>query len=114
MGKFEDKIETYKATISKYNLDLSEDLLTKVAKSLGPSIYNADSESVACSNKDEMQRVIDNFLKKKLSLTKSDSELKDAIKEVCEKMGSNNPKKYRPIFYALLAKKFGKEDIYNA
>lgn len=114
MGKFEDKIDTYKSVIEKYNLDISEYLLTNVAKSLGPSIYKADSEIVACSNKDEMQRVIDNFLKKKLSLTNSDSELKDAIKEVCEKMGSKNPKKYRPVFYALLAKKFGKDSIFNA
>jgi hypothetical protein len=114
MGKFEDKVETYKDSVKKLNLGVSDDLLTNVAKSLGPSIYNNDSETVSCSDKSELQRVIDNFLKKKLALSHSDSELESAVKEVCEKMGSSNSKKYRPIFYALLAKKFGKESVYNA
>ena len=114
MGKFEEKMETYMNMVKKYNLDISEKLLTNVAKSLGPSIYNSDAEGVACSDKVEVQRVIDNYLKKSLGLSHSDDELANAVKEVCEKMDTKNPKKYRPIFYALLAKKFGKDGIYDA
>jgi hypothetical protein len=51
-------------------------------------------------------------LKKKLGLSASDEELDAAIKEVCEKMGSSNRNKYRALFYALLAVKFGKESVY--
>jgi len=48
---------------------------------------------------------------KKLGLDDS-PELDDAIKKVCETMGSSNRNKYRALFYALLAKEMGKESIY--
>ncbi len=112
MSKLTEKIEHYTEASKKLRLGLSEDLIQKVTKGLGPSIYNKDAESVSCSSKDELARVRDNFLKKKLGLNESDDALDAAIKEVCEKMGSSNRNKYRALFYALLAKKFGKESVY--
>ncbi len=112
MSKLTEKIEQYTEASKKLRLGLSEDLIEKVTKGLGPSIYNKDAESVSCSSKDELARVRDNFLKKKLGLNESDDTLDAAIKEVCEKMGSSNRNKYRALFYALLAKKFGKESVY--
>jgi len=112
MSKLTEKIEQYTEASKKLGLGLSEDLIQRVTKGLGPSIYNKDAESVSCSSKDELARVRDNFLKKKLGLNDSDETLDAAIKEVCEKMGSSNRNKYRALFYALLAKKFGKESVY--
>jgi hypothetical protein len=112
MSKFAEAITNYKTQVSDLGLDISEDLLTKVAKGLGPSIYNADSSKVSGSDKSELERVKTNYLMKKLGLADS-PELDSAIAEVMEKMGSSNRNKHRAVVYALLAKKFGKENIYS-
>jgi hypothetical protein len=112
MSKLAEAITTYKAQVADLGLDISEDLLTKVAKGLGPSIYNADSSKVSGSDKAETDRVKTNFLIKKLGLADS-PELDSAIAEVMEKMGSSNRNKYRAVVYAMLAKKFKKEGIYT-
>ena len=113
MTKTEQKIQNYVKSSNDLGLGLSEELITKVTKALGPSIHNKDAETVSCSDSSELERLKTNFLQKKLGLTNSDDELNSAIKEVCEKMGSSNRNKYRALFYALLAQKFGKESIYS-
>ena len=63
--------------IAKYATDLKDkcgvnpnmDLLTKVTIGCGPSIYNADSATVAGSQQSELDTVKNNFLIKKLGLT---------------------------------------------
>ncbi|WP_353662002.1 DUF2853 family protein [Hydrogenimonas sp. SS33] len=112
MSKLDEKIEKYTEACKKLDLDVSAELVEKVTRGLGPSIYNADAESVSCSDPDELARVRENFLKKKLGLGEDDATLDAAIKEVCEAMGSSNRNKYRALFYALLAKKFEKESVY--
>lgn len=113
MSQFDEKIVEYKKMVDKLGLDISDDLLTKAAKALGPSIYNKDAETVSCSQDSEMELVVKNFLKKKLGLSDDDATLKAAVKEVCVEMGTSNSVKFRAIFYALLAKKFNKESVYN-
>ncbi len=111
MSKLQEKIEQYKKEAKKLNLGLSESVIEKATKGLGPSIYKRDSETVSCSNKDELDRVKKNFIQKKLGIH-DDAKADAAIKKVCEKMGSSNRNKYRALFYALIAKELGKEDIY--
>lgn len=113
MSKLDEKIEKYTEVAKKLNLGLSADFIRQVTSKLGPSIYNPDAETVSCSDADELNRVRDNFLKGKLGLKKPVDELEAAIAEVCEKMGKSNPRKYRALFYAMLAKKFGKESVYS-
>ena len=110
MTKTEQKIANYVKNANDLGLGLSEDLITKVTKGLGPSIHNKDAETVSCSDQSELDRVKTNFLEKKLGVS---GDLDSAIKEVCEKMGSSNRNKYRALFYALLVQKFGKESIYS-
>ena len=112
MSKLDEKIEKYTEASKKLGLDLDADLIEKVTRGLGPSIYNADAESVSCTDPEELARVRESFLKKKLGLAESDETLDAAIQEVCEAMGSSNRNKYRALFYALLTKKFGKESLY--
>jgi hypothetical protein len=114
MSKFQEAVETYVGEMKKLGISgISEDLISAVAKGLGPSIYNTDSSKVSCSDDSELGRVKTNFLIKKLGL-KDGPDLDAAIKEVCETMGSSNRNKYRAIFYALLVKKFGKESVYSS
>ena len=112
MSKLDDKIELYSSKIKDIEPNFNAELLAKVTKGLGPSIYNKDAETIACSSGSELARVRDSFLKKKLALKEDDTILDAAIKEVCDKMGSSNRNKYRAIFYYLLVEKFSKQDVY--
>jgi hypothetical protein len=112
MSKKVEKIALYSASAKELKLNLSDDLIIKVTTGLGPSIYKKDAETVSCSDSSELDTVKKNFLQKKLGLTASDAELDAAIKKACEAMGSSNKHKYRALFYALLAKEFGKEGVY--
>ena len=106
--------------IAKYAADLKEkcgvtpdmDLLTKVTIGCGPSIYNADSATVAGSDEKELATVKNNFLVKKLGL-KDGPELDKAIDAVIDKYGRSNKNKYRVVVYYLLAVHFKKESVYK-
>ncbi|MRX70001.1 Protein of unknown function [Flavobacterium resistens] len=106
--------------IKKYAGDLKEkcgvtpnmDLLTKVTIGCGPSIYNADSSTVASSQQSELDTVKKNFLIKKLGL-KDGPDLDAGIKAVIEKYGHANKHKYRAVIYYLLTLHFKKESVYK-
>jgi hypothetical protein len=112
MSKFDEAVEKYAAEVERLKLNIPHDFLVAVTKSLGPSIYNADAETVASSDQSELDTVKNKFLIGKLGLADS-PELDKAIAEVVEKFGPGNKKKYRAIFYALLAIKFKKESLYK-
>jgi hypothetical protein len=112
MSQKDEKIALYIANAKELGLGLSDELISLVTSGLGPSIYNADSEKVACSQNDELDTIKKNFLIKKLGVDATDSELDNAIKSACEKMGSSNRNKYRALMYALLVKHFNKESVY--
>lgn len=111
MSKFQEAVELYKKEMTKMGIEYDEALLTKVTKGCGPSIYNLDASKVSGSDPEELARVKNNFLIKKLGMADS-SELDDAINATVEKMGKSNRNKYRAIFYYLLVKHFGKESHY--
>lgn len=105
--------------IAKYAADLKEkcgvtpdmDLLTKVTIGLGPSIYNADSSTVAGSDQKEIDTIKNNFLIKKLGL-KDSADLDKAINAVIDQYGRSNKNKHRAVIYYLLVKRFKKESVY--
>lgn len=105
--------------IAKYAADLKEKcgvtpdmgLLTKVTIGLGPSIYNADSSTVAGSDQKELDTIKNNFLIKKLGL-KDSADLDKAINAVIEQYGRSNKNKHRAVIYYLLVKHFKKESAY--
>ncbi len=111
MSKLQEKIKQYQEENKKLGLGLSDELIEKVTKKLGPSIYKADAETISCSSKDELERVKKNFLIKKLGFKESDN-LDEILEKTCEKMGKSNRRKYRALFYAIIVKETGKEDIY--
>jgi len=111
MSKFDEKLDMYKAAAKELKLSISDELLTKVAKGLGPSIYLGDASLVSSSDPDELNRIKNNFLIKKLGLADGPA-LDAAIQEAVDAMGSSNRNKHRAVFYALLVKKFKKESVY--
>lgn len=111
MSQFEELMSLYKSEMDELGLTYDADLLEKVAKGLGPSIYNNDASKVSSSDDEELARVDVNYLQGKLGLPASPDNI-TAIKDVVNTLGANNRNKYRVIFYYLLCKKFGKESVY--
>lgn len=105
--------------IAKYATDLKDklgvsadmDLLTKVVIGCGPSIYDADGETVAASDKSELERIKTNYLMKKLGLPDGPA-LMEAIQQVMTQYGSANRNKYRAVVYYMLCTHFGKQAAY--
>lgn len=110
MTTFAETFENLKGEIDKLGLSYDEALFEKVAKGLGPALYNTDANKESCSDNAKLETVRTNFVEKKLGLKDDDH---TAIKAVCEKMGSSNRNKYRAIFYYLLVKELGAESKYQ-
>lgn len=112
MSKFDEAIALYKEEMKKLGITIDEELLHGITKSLGPSIYSEDSNKVSCSDPEELARVKNNFMIKKLGLDDKPA-LDDHVKAVCEEMGTSNRRKFRAIFYYLIVQKFkGKRSLF--
>ncbi len=112
MGKRDDLIAQYAQDLEqKCGVTPDMDLLTKVAIGLGPSIYNADSSTVAASDPEELDRVRKNFLVGKLGLADG-PELDAGIATAVETYGMSERRKLRAVFYYLLVVHFGRQSVY--
>lgn len=108
MNKFDLKVAFYKEVMENMDMECDVELLDKITKGLGPSIFKRDAESVSMTEPMELNTVKENFLIKKLGLQDSPI-LDEAILKVGSRMGQTNRVKYRAIFYYLLVKEFGLE-----
>ena len=95
------------ADLKKYVEAVDEDAVAGIVKHCGIALQSRDASLVAASDPEEMVRVRDSFLKRKLALTGSDAELDAAAKEVVHRMAAAHDK-HRVTVYYLLAEKFGK------
>lgn len=113
MGKRDEWIAKYADDLqTKCGMTPDMDLLTKVTIGCGPSIYNADAQTIAASQESELELVKNNFLIKKLGLSDS-PELMDGINKAVETYGKSERNKYRAVVYYMLTKHFGKESVYG-
>ena len=112
MGKRDELIAKYAEDLkTKCNVTPDMALLTKVTIGCGPSIYDNDAQTVAASDKEELERIKTNFLIKKLGLADGPS-LMQGIDAAIETYGKSERNKFRAVFYYLLVKHFGKEKVY--
>ena len=58
MATKQEKLELYMEELKKFVDNPDEELLEKIVDLLGPSIFNDDSETVACSDEEELERVL--------------------------------------------------------
>jgi len=114
MSKLDEKVGKYidevRSKIGEDNPDV--DLIRKIAQAAGPSIYNADAETVSSSSESEVETVKKNFVMKKLGIT-DEGKADEAINQVLEKYGKSNRNKYRVVVYYLLTKHFKKESLFD-
>lgn len=112
MGKRDELIAKYADDLkNKCKMTPDMALLTKVTIGCGPSIYDNDAQTVAASDKEELERIKANFLIKKLGLTDGPS-LMEGINAAVDTYGKSERNKFRAVFYYLLVKHFGKEKVY--
>lgn len=112
MSQRDDLIATYAEDLrTKCGVEPDMEFLKKVTIGLGPSIYNADSATVAGSDAAEIETVKSRFLIGKLGL-EDGPQLDAAIDAVMEQYGRSNRTKHRAVVYHLLARHFGKEAVY--
>jgi hypothetical protein len=113
MGKRDELIAKYADDLkNKCKVTPDMALLTKVTIGCGPSIYDNDAQTVAASDKDELERIKSNFLIKKLGL-KDGSNLMEGINAAVDTYGKSERNKFRAVFYYLLVKHFGREAAYK-
>lgn len=99
--------ENYSEDIKRYQPNVNDKAVAGIVKHLGIALKSPDASLVSCSSKDELARVRDSWLRKKLALPGDDASLDKAIADVCTAMKADK-KKSRVTFYYLLADKFGK------
>ena len=97
----------YLADVKKYVPDADEKAVAAIVKHLGIALKSTDASLVACSSKDELERVRESWLKKKLAMGDDDAALDTGIEDICTKMKADRNKQ-RVTFYYLLAEKYGK------
>lgn len=95
------------ADVAKYAPDADSAAIEGIIRHCGIALQSRDASLVAFSDKSELDRVRDSFLKKKLGLTASDDELDQAIKTVGDKMKGDATKNRVTVYY-LLAEHFGR------
>lgn len=113
MGKRDELIAKYAEDLTaKCKVAPDMALLTKVTIGCGPAIYDNDAQTVAASDRDELDRIKSNFLIKKLGL-KDGPALMEGINAAVDTYGKSERNKFRAVFYYLLVKHFGREAAYS-
>jgi hypothetical protein len=97
----------YSTDIKKYSPNVQSAAVTGIVKFLGIALKSRDASMVSCSSKDELERVRESFLKRKLKMGEDDAALDKRIQAVCEQM-KGDATKHRVTFYYLLAEQAGK------
>jgi hypothetical protein len=100
-----EMLDKYEAQLSELGVNVDTALLEWCVDRVGPANYDADGQAVACSSEDELARVFTGFVGDELEEENKEEGMK-AIHAVCEQMQGIS-RKYRAVFYYLLAKRYG-------
>jgi hypothetical protein len=101
--------EKYIENIKKYTSPVNEEAVAGIVRHCGIALRNRDSSLVAGTDPEELKRVRESWLKRKLALAESDADLDKAIHAVMEKMKAERAKGRVTVYY-LLAEHFNKLD----
>ena len=104
--------ENWAADVKKYVPDANEEAVAGIMRYCGIALQKRDSSLVSFTDPEEVARVRNNFLKKKLGLTNSDADLDKAIMSAADKMKGDRTKSRVTVYY-LLAAHFGKLSMFS-
>ena len=111
MSKLDNVLDACRKQMKQQRIRIDNDLLTAIAKSLGPSLYKRDARTVATGQKKELETIRKNFLIKKLGCEDGPA-LDKAMAKAIEKIGPSNRSKLRPVFYYLLVRNLKKQSLF--
>lgn len=104
--------EDWAADVRTYSPDADDAAIKGIVRHCGIALQKRDSALVSFSDKSELDRVRDGFMKKKLGLTESDAELDASLAEVGQTLKGDRTKNRVTVYY-LLADKYGKLDLFR-
>ena len=102
-------VQKYIEDVKKYTSTVNEEAVAGIVRHCGIALRNRDSSLVAGTDPEELKRVRESWLKKKLALTESDADLDKAIRAVMDKMKGERAKGRVTVYY-LLAEHYEKLD----
>jgi outer membrane protein OmpA-like peptidoglycan-associated protein len=104
--------EDWFENVRKYVADADEKVVGKIVSYLGIALRNRDSSLVSFSDPEEVGRVRERYLRKKLALSDSDDVLNAGLDWVKDLMSDDRTKNRVTVYY-LLAHYFGKLDLFG-
>lgn len=96
----------YIADVRRYDAGADEAVVDKIVKHLGIALRNRDSSLVSATDPEEMKRVRDSWVHKKLGVA-DEAKAVEVVDHVAEVMKGDRSK-HRVTFYYLVAKQLGK------
>ncbi len=105
-------VSKYVADVKKYTASVDEAAVAGVVRHCGIALRSRDASLVSATDPEEVKRVVDKFLKKKLALTDADDKLLASAKAVLDKMKADNSKSRVTVYY-LLAEHYGKLALFH-
>lgn len=93
--------------VKRYAPEPQAGAIAGIVRHCGIALQSRDASLVSFTDSSELERVRENFLKKKLGLTQSDAELDSAIAAVGERMAGERARNRVTVYY-LLAEHFDK------
>jgi hypothetical protein len=101
-------IDKYRKELSKIKVKVDDILLKAVVKSLGPAVYRDDASKISAADADELERVKQNFMVKRLGLPNS-SKLDAMLNKAIDQMGRSTKNKYRAVLYYIITRESKRE-----
>ena len=104
--------EDWAIDVRKYVPNADSKVIDAIVRYCGIALHNRDSSLVSFTEPEELRRIRENYLRKKLGLAHSDAELDDAIIGVGERMSADRTKNRVTVYY-LLAEHFRKLSVFG-
>lgn len=104
--------EDWTVDVKKYSPDADPKAIAGIVRYCGIALQNRDSSLVSFSDSKEVDRVREQFLKRKLGLSAPDADLDKEIRAIGEKMKGDRTRN-RVTVYFLLAEHFGKLPLFG-
>ena len=96
-------IDKYKKELSRIKVKVDDVLLKAVVKSLGPAVYRQDASMISAADADELERVKQNFMVRRLGLTDT-PKLEVLLNKALDQMGPSKATKHRAVLYYIITR----------
>ena len=100
------------ADVKKYDQDADDEVIAGIVRHCGIALQKQDSSLVSFGDADELKRVRDSFVKKKLGVTDADEDINEALASIAKNF-QGHARKNRVTVYYLVAKHYGKLDLFR-